>query len=221
MPSGIFKTESRGPCLRACWKLTEIKLAKHESRHQATQGGSGEKREKSKRALLADGEKCCKLTNLFLKSSAASASTSANTASTNVSDTAEPAHQGERQDSEEYEQEEDEELDMDTEWWLDVALMICYFLFFFMHCCCAFEFTFTITGHQKCMLFTCVKNCACVRGPLVGGNARGIFCSQSVTDCSRTTTEVILSTLHWDYSTYLSTNLSKHYHHNCARGILR
>ena len=72
-------------------------------------------REKSKRALVADGEKCCKLTDLFLKSSAASASTSANTASTNVSNTAEPAHQGERQDSEEYEQEEDEEVDMDNE----------------------------------------------------------------------------------------------------------
>ena len=37
--------------------------------------------------------------DLFLKSSAASTSTSANTASTNVSDTAEPAHQGARQDS--------------------------------------------------------------------------------------------------------------------------
>ena len=57
------------------------------------------KREKSKRALLADGEKCCKLTDPFLKSSAASASTGANTASTNVSDTVEPAHQGERQGS--------------------------------------------------------------------------------------------------------------------------
>ena len=53
-------------------------------------------------------------TELFLKSSAAWASTSANTASTNISDTAEPAHQGERQDSEEYEQEEDEEVDMDN-----------------------------------------------------------------------------------------------------------
>ena len=63
--------------------------------------------------MLADGEKCCKLTDPFLKSSAASASTSANTANTtNVSDTAEPAHQGERQDSEEY--EEDEEVDMDN-----------------------------------------------------------------------------------------------------------
>ena len=60
-------------------------------------------------------------TELFLKSSAAWASTSANSASTNISDTAEPAHQGERQDSEEYEQEEeqneqeeDEEVDMDN-----------------------------------------------------------------------------------------------------------
>ena len=47
--------------------------------------------------------------DLFLKSSAASASTSTNTASTstntastNVNDTAEPAHQGERQGSEEF-----------------------------------------------------------------------------------------------------------------------
>ena len=68
----------------------------------STQGGSREKREKSKRALLADGEKCCKLTDRFLKSSAASA------ASTNVSDTAEPAQQGKRQDSEEYEQEQEQ-----------------------------------------------------------------------------------------------------------------
>ena len=73
------------------------------------------KREKSQRALLlADGEKCCKLTDMFLKSSAASASTSANTASINVSDTVEPTHQGERQDREEYEQEEDEEGDLDN-----------------------------------------------------------------------------------------------------------
>ena len=71
-------------------------------------------REIKETALLAGSEKCCKLTDLFLKSSAASASTSANTASTNVSNTAEPAHQGERQDSEEYEQEEDEEVDMDN-----------------------------------------------------------------------------------------------------------
>ena len=50
IPSGNFKTESSGPRLRGCWKLeieswklTEIKLAKNESRHRATQGGSGEK----------------------------------------------------------------------------------------------------------------------------------------------------------------------------------
>ena len=62
---------------------------------------------------MADVEKCCKLTDVFLKSSAASASISA---------ISEPAHQGERQDSEEYEeeeeqneQEEDEEIDMDNE----------------------------------------------------------------------------------------------------------
>ena len=96
------------------WKLTEIKLAKNESRHQATQGGSREKRGRSQRSLLADGEKCCKLTDPFLKSSGASASTSADTACTNVSDTVEPAHQGGRQDSEEYEQEEDEEVDMEN-----------------------------------------------------------------------------------------------------------
>ena len=70
--------------------------------------GERRKKEKSQRALLADGEKCCKLTDLFLKSSAASASTCANTASTNVSDTAEPAHQGERQDREEYEREKEQ-----------------------------------------------------------------------------------------------------------------
>ena len=50
------------------WKLTEIKLAKNESRHQETREGSRENREKSQRALLlADGEKCCKLTHPFLK----------------------------------------------------------------------------------------------------------------------------------------------------------
>ena len=43
--------------------------------------GAEKKREKYKRALLADVEKCCKLTDLFLNSSAASASISANTAS--------------------------------------------------------------------------------------------------------------------------------------------
>ena len=65
---------------------------------------------------------CCGVC-LFLKSSAVWASTGAYTASTNVSDTAEPAHQGERQDAEEYEQEEeqneqeeDEEVDMDNKW---------------------------------------------------------------------------------------------------------
>ena len=68
--------------------------------------GRADTREKSKRALWAGGEKCCKLTELFLKSNAAWASTSANTASANVSNTAEPAHQGERQASEEYEQEQ-------------------------------------------------------------------------------------------------------------------
>ena len=43
MPYEIFKTESNGPRLRGCWKLTEIKLAKNESWYQATQGGRGEK----------------------------------------------------------------------------------------------------------------------------------------------------------------------------------
>ena len=74
-------------------------------------GGAEKKKEKSPRALLAGGEKCCKLTELFLKSSAASASASANT---DVSDTAEPAHQGERRDREEYEPQEDEEVDMEN-----------------------------------------------------------------------------------------------------------
>ena len=112
MPSGNFETEWSRPSnwlLKVgSWKLTEIKLAgkkrkkKNESTHEATRSGSGEKREKSQRALLlADGEKCCKRTDSFLKSSAASANvrTSANTASTNVSDTAE--HRGEIQDREE------------------------------------------------------------------------------------------------------------------------
>ena len=104
--------------------------------------GSEEKKEKSQGALLAGGEKCCKLTAPFLKSSAASASTSANTASTYVSDTVEPAHRGERQDAEEYEPEEDEEVDMDnsvtgkTRFYHGAAgsddLLIC-----FVHWCCA------------------------------------------------------------------------------------
>ena len=128
MPSGIFKAEWRRRCLHACrkleigsWKLSEIKLAKKWIKASSDTWGERRKREKSQRALLAGGEKCCKLTELFLKSSAAWASTSANTASTNVSNTAEPAHQGERQDREEYEaeeeqneQEEDEEVDMDN-----------------------------------------------------------------------------------------------------------
>ena len=91
------------------WKLTEIKLVKKwmEAWSDTRWETQGEKREKTQRAPLADSEKCCKLTDPFLKSSAASASTSANTASTNVSDTAEPAHRGERQDREEDEPEED------------------------------------------------------------------------------------------------------------------
>ena len=117
MPSGNSKTESGKPCLCGCWKLeigsrklTEIKLAKKLIEASIDIRWERRKRGKSQRALLADGEKCCKLT------------ASANTAHTNVSDTAEPAHQGERQDSEEYEQqqeqneqEEDEEVDMDNE----------------------------------------------------------------------------------------------------------
>ena len=105
------------------WKLTEIKLAKTWVEASSNTRGERRKRVKSKRALLADGDKCCKLTDLFLKSCAASASTGTNAASSNVSDTAEPAHQGGRQDSEEYEQEEeqneqeeDEEVDRDNEW---------------------------------------------------------------------------------------------------------
>ena len=50
IPFGNFKTESSGPRLRGCWKmdiinwkLTKIKLAKNESRHQETQGESREK----------------------------------------------------------------------------------------------------------------------------------------------------------------------------------
>ena len=71
---------------------------------------------------MAAGEKCCNLTDPFLKSSAASASRTA------------------RQDREEYEQEEDEKVDMDN--WvtgghvfiMDTSddLLIC-----FMHCGCA------------------------------------------------------------------------------------
>ena len=37
-------------------------------------------------------------------------------------------------------------------------------------------------GHQKCVFFLCVKTCARMHGPLVGGNPRAAFCSQSVTD---------------------------------------
>ena len=116
--AGIFETESSrlsAWLLKVgSWKLTEIKLAK--KMNGGIKRHKGERREEREiqRALLADGEKCCKVTDPFLKSSAASASTSANTASTNVSDTVEPAHQGERQDSEEYEKEEDEEGAMDN-----------------------------------------------------------------------------------------------------------
>ena len=64
------------------WKLTEIKLAKKMNRGiKRHKMGVEKKREKSQRALLlADGEKCCKLTDPFLKSSAASSSTNANIA---------------------------------------------------------------------------------------------------------------------------------------------
>ena len=81
---------------------------------------------------------------MFLKLSAASASTSANTASINVSNTAEPAQQGERQDSEEYEQEEDEEVDMDSCVTVSVfyALGLCIVL---VQLFIAWEFTLTIT----------------------------------------------------------------------------
>ena len=68
------------------WKIKLAKKKKNESRHEATQGGSREKERNLREHLLADGEKCCKPTDLFLKSSAVSANTSANTASTNVSD---------------------------------------------------------------------------------------------------------------------------------------
>lgn len=45
-------------------------------------------------------------------------------------------------------------------------------------------------------------------------------CGTRYTYCSRTTTEVILSTLLWDYNVYLWTDLAKHYHDKYARGIL-
>ena len=81
-------------------------------------GGAEKKTGKSQRALLAGSEECCELTELFLKSSETWASTGANTASTNVSDTAEPEHQGERQDSEEYEPEQEQnEQEEDEEGW--------------------------------------------------------------------------------------------------------
>ena len=99
--------------MRGCWKLTEFSKQKNESRHQATQGESGEK----ERNLRDHWGLTGKNADLFLKSSAASANTSANTASINVSDTAELAQQGERQDSKEYEQEDDEEVDMDNRGW--------------------------------------------------------------------------------------------------------
>ena len=106
MPSGNLKTELID------WKLTEIKLAKNELRHQETQGASREKERKLREHCWLE---------LFLKSSAAWASTSAHNASTNVSKTAEPAHQRERQNSDKYEQEkeqneqeEDEVVDMDN-----------------------------------------------------------------------------------------------------------
>ena len=81
--------------------MTEIKLAK--KLIEASSDTRAERR-KRKRNLR---EHCWLVVknDLFLKSSAASASITANTASTNVSDTAESAHQGERQDSKEYEQD--------------------------------------------------------------------------------------------------------------------
>ena len=79
MPSGNFKTESSGPSECGCWKLevgswklTEFKLAKKLIEVSSQTRWERRKRETSQRALLVDGEKCCKPTDLFLKSSAAS-----------------------------------------------------------------------------------------------------------------------------------------------------
>ena len=134
-------------------------------------GRAEKKKEKSQRALLAGGEKCCKLTELFLKSSAASASASANTASTDVSDTAEPAHQGERRDREEYEPQEDEEVDMENCVTVRhvfimerLALMIYWIVFStaVVHCCGALVYCMGVHvhhhwGYQQCVFFTCSK----------------------------------------------------------------
>ena len=49
-------------------------------------GGAEKKREKSRKLLLADSEKCAKLTDLFFKPPSA-ASASSTSASTNVQDT--------------------------------------------------------------------------------------------------------------------------------------
>ena len=84
-------------------------------------------------------KKCRTLTDLFLKSSAASASTSANTASTNAGDIAEPTHLGERHDREEYEpeqeqNEEDEEVDVDNCMTVRHVFIMALMIYWFVLC---------------------------------------------------------------------------------------
>ena len=174
-----------------------------------TQGGSGEK-EKSQRALLVDGEKCCKPTDLFLKSSAASASTSANTVSTST-----PGRKtgqwgiwarggwrgrhGWLRDGKTrlyYGAAGSDDLLMCFMYWGVVVHSLGIYVYYHR-------------GYQKCLFFTCVKNCACAHspsfhGPLVGANARAIFCSQSVTVSGTWFYHLISSVLH-RYFLWLST----------------
>ena len=42
-------------------------------------------------------------------------------------------------------------------------------------------------GYKECILCTCVKSCVCPHGPLVGENARAVFCSPSVTGLNPST----------------------------------
>ena len=99
------------------------------------------------------------------------------------SDTAEPAHQGERQDSEEYEQEEDGEVDMDNCETVRhvfimerLALMIYSFVLCMgvVHCSGAVVSSIGVyiyhhMGYQQYVFFTCVKSCARTHPPETTG----------------------------------------------------
>ena len=160
MPSGNFKTESSGPV--GSLKVTEFKLAKKWIEVSSDTRWERRKRETSQRALLVGGEKCCKPTDAFLKSSAASASTSANTVSTST-----PGRKtgqwgiwarggwrgrhGWLRDGKTrlyYGAAGSDNLLMCFMYWGEVVYSLGIYVYYHR-------------GYQKCLFFMCIKNCAC------------------------------------------------------------